>query len=281
MSDAGATAAPLPPSVEDIEVGLLLEGVYRQYGYDFRDYAMSSLRRRVRHVVREEGLTTVSGLQEKVLHDPRCLQRFLLALSVNVTSMFRDPGFYKALRERVVPLLRTYPKVRIWHAGCSTGEEAYSFAIMLEEEGLYDRCQIYATDMNESVLKAAAAGEVPLRGMRENIANYIRSGGQSTFARFYAAVDDRAVLHPSLRRNIVFAQHNLVSDRSFNEFNVVLCRNVLIYFNRDLQDRVHRLFYQSLVRFGFLALGSKETVQFSAHQAAYEDLGERIYRKVA
>jgi len=281
MSDAGATAAPLPPSVEDIEVGLLLEGVYRQYGYDFRDYAMSSLRRRVRHVVREEGLTTVSGLQEKVLHDPRCLQRFLLALSVNVTSMFRDPGFYKALRERVVPLLRTYPKVRIWHAGCSTGEEAYSFAIMLEEEGLYDRCQIYATDMNESVLKVAAAGEVPLRGMRENTANYIRSGGRRAFASFYAAVDDRAVLHPSLRRNIVFAQHNLVSDRSFNEFNVVLCRNVLIYFNRDLQDRVHRLFYQSLVRFGFLALGSKETVQFSAHQAAYEDLGERIYRKVA
>lgn len=281
MNDAGTSTVPLPPTVEDIEVGLLLEGVYRQYGYDFRDYAMSSLRRRVRHVVSEEGLTTVSGLQEKVLHDPRCLQRFLLALSVNVTSMFRDPAFYKALRERVVPLLRTYPKVRIWHAGCSTGEEAYSFAIVLEEEGIYDRCQIYATDMNESVLKVAAAGEVPLRGMRENTANYIRSGGRRPFASFYAAVEDRAVLHPSLRRNIVFAQHNLVSDRSFNEFNVVFCRNVLIYFNRHLQDRVHRLFYQSLIRFGFLALGAKETVQFSAHQAAYEDLGERIYRKVA
>lgn len=267
--------------MEDIEVGLLLEGVYRQYGYDFRDYAMSSVRRRLRHLVREEGLTTVSGLQEKVLHDPRCLQRFVLALSVNVTSMFRDPAFYKALRERVVPLLHTYPKVRIWHAGCSTGEEAYSFAIVLEEEGLYDRCHIYATDMNETVLKMAAAGEVPLRGMRENTANYIRSGGRRAFASFYTAVDDRAVLHPSLRRNIDFAQHNLVTDRSFNEFNVVFCRNVLIYFNRDLQDRVHRLFYQSLVRFGFLALGSKETVQFSAHQAAYEDLGERIYRKVA
>lgn len=281
MNDAGASAAPLPPTVEDIEVGLLLEGVYRQYGYDFRDYAMSSVRRRLRHLVREEGLTTVSGLQEKVLHDPRCLQRFVLALSVNVTSMFRDPAFYKALRERVVPLLRTYPKVRIWHAGCSTGEEAYSFAIVLEEEGLYDRCHIYATDMNEPVLKRAAAGEVPLRGMRENTANYIRSGGRRAFASFYTAVGDRAVLHPSLRRNIVFAQHNLVTDGSFNEFNVVFCRNVLIYFNRDLQARVHRLFYQSLVRFGFLALGSKETVQFSAHQAAYEDLGERIYRKVA
>ena len=267
--------------MEDIEVGLLLEGVYRHYGYDFRDYALSSLRRRVRHVVHEEGLTTVSGLQEKVLHDFDCLQRFVLALSVNVTSMFRDPSFYKALRERVVPLLHTYPKVRIWHAGCSTGEEAYSFAILLEEEGLYDRCHIYATDMNETVLKMAAAGEVPLRGMRENTANYIQSGGRRAFASFYTAVGDRAILHPSLRRNIAFAQHNLVTDRSFNEFNVVFCRNVLIYFNRDLQERVHRLFYQSLVRFGFLALGSKETVRFSPHEAAYQDLGERLYRKVA
>ena len=281
MTEAPAAAAALPPAVEDIEVALLLEGVYRQYGYDFRDYGMSSVRRRVRHLVREEGLETVSGLQEKVLHDPRCLQRFLLALSVNVTSMFRDPSFYKALRDRVVPLLRTYPKVRIWLAGCSTGEEAYSFAIVLEEEGLYDRCHIYATDMNEAVLQRAAAGEVPLRGMRENTANYIRSGGRRSFASFYSAVGDRAVLHPSLRRHIVFAQHNLVTDGTFNEFNVVLCRNVLIYFNRQLQDRVHRLFYESLVRFGFLALGAKETVQFSAHQAAYEDLGERIYRKVA
>lgn len=281
MEDAGASLAPLPPTVEDIEVGLLLEGVHRQYGYDFRDYAMSSVRRRVRHLVREEGLATISGLQEKVLHDPRALQRFMVTLSVNVTSMFRDPSFYRALRERVVPLLRTYPKVRIWHAGCATGEEAYSFAIVLEEEGLYDRCQIYATDMNEAVLRTAAAGEVPLRGMRENTANYLRSGGRRAFASFYTAVDGRAVLDPSLRRNIDFAQHNLVTDRSFNEFNVVFCRNVLIYFNRGLQDRVHRLFYQSLVRFGFLALGSKETVQFTAHQAAYQDLGERIYRKVA
>jgi chemotaxis protein methyltransferase CheR len=281
MTDGAASPAPLPPTVEDIEVGLLLEGVYRQYGYDFRDYALASVRRRVRHLLREEGLATISGLQEKVLHDSRALQRLVVTLSVNVTSMFRDPTFYKLLRERVVPLLRTYPKVRIWHAGCATGEEAYSFAIVLEEEGLYDRCQIFATDMNEAVLKTAAAGEMPLRGMRENTANYLRSGGRRAFASFYSAVDDRAVLHPSLRRNIVFAQHNLVTDRSFNEFNVVLCRNVLIYFNRQLQDRVHRLFYQSLVRFGFLALGAKETVQFTAHQAAYEDLGERIYRKVA
>ncbi len=281
MKDARAAAAALPPAVEDIEVELLLEGVYRQHGYDFRDYAMSSVRRRVRHLVVEEGLATVSGLQEKVLHDPASLQRFLLTLSVNVTSMFRDPSFYRALRERVVPLLRTYPKVRVWHAGCATGEEAYSLAIVLEEEGLYDRCHIFATDMNEAVLKRAAAGEVPLRGMRENTANYLQSGGRRSFATFYKASGDQAVLNPALRRNMVFAQHNLVTDGTFNEFNVILCRNVLIYFNRSLQERVHRLLYQSLVRFGFLALGAKETVHFSAHEASYEDLGERIYRKVA
>src|SRR5687767_13957543 len=174
MSEGAASIAAAPVSLEDIEVGLLLEGVYRQHGYDFRDYAMSSVRRRVRHLMREEGLATISGLQEKVLHDSRALQRFVVTLSVNVTSMFRDPPFYKALRERVVPLLRTYPKVRIWHAGCATGEEAYSFAIVLEEEGLYDRCQIYATDMNESVLRSAAAGEFPLRAVREGAANYAR-----------------------------------------------------------------------------------------------------------
>ena len=281
MKEAAASAAPVAPSVEDIEVGLLLEGVYHHYGYDFRDYALSSIRRRVRQFVQDEGLATVSGLQERVLHDPRCLQRLVLALSVNVTSMFRDPSFYKALRESVVPLLRTYPKVRIWHAGCATGEEVYSFAIVLEEEGLYERCHIYATDMNESVLRRAAAGEVPLRGMRENTANYMKGGGKHAFASYYTSADDRAILRPALRRNIVFAQHNLVTDRSFNEFNVVFCRNVLIYFNRDLQGRVHQLLYQSLVRFGFLALGAKETVQFSAHESAYQDLGERIYRKVA
>ena len=229
----------------------------------------------------DEGARTISALQERVLHDPRCLQRLVLALSVNVTSLFRDPPFYKALRERVVPLLRTYPKVRIWHAGCATGEEVYSFAILLEEEGLYDRCHIYATDMNESVLKSAAAGEFPLRAVREGAANYARGGGPRGFACYYTARDEVAVMRPSLRRNIVFAQHNLVTDRSFNEFNVVFCRNVLIYFNRDLQGRVHRLLYQSLARFGFLALGAKETVRFSPHEHAYEDLGERIYRKVA
>jgi chemotaxis protein methyltransferase CheR len=281
MTRAREASAPAPAPVEDVEIALLLEGVYRHYGYDFRDYAMTSLRRRIRQAADEERVATVSALQERVLHDRRALQRFVLALSVNVTAMFRDPPFYRALRERVVPLLRTYPKVRVWHAGCATGEEVYSFAILLEEEGIYERCHIYATDMNESVLGKAAAGEYPLAAMREGAIHYARSGGGKPFSGYYTVADGVAVLRPALRRNIVFAQHNLVTDRSFNEFNVVFCRNVLIYFNRELQDRVHRLLFQSLVRFGFLALGAKETVQFSPHERAYQDLGERIYRKVA
>ena len=281
MTRARPATAPVAPSVEDVEISLLLEGVYRHYGYDFRDYAMTSLRRRLRQAADEERVSTISALQDRVLHDPRALQRLVLALSVNVTSMFRDPAFYRALRERVVPLLRTYPKVRIWHAGCATGEEVYSFAIMLEEEGLYERSHIYATDMNESVLTRAAAGEYPLSALRDGAANYGRSGGGRPFSTYYADSDGVGVLREGLRRNIVFAQHNLVTDRSFNEFNVVFCRNVLIYFNRDLQDRVHRLLFQSLMRFGFLALGAKETVQFSPHERAYQDLGERVYRKVA
>ena len=281
MTGARPATAPAAPSVVDVEIALLLEGVYRHDGYVFRAYAMPSLRRRIRQAAQDERVATVSALQDRVLHDPQCLQRLVLALSVNVTSLFRDPAAYRVLRERVVPLLRTYPKVRIWHAGCSTGEEVYSFAIVLEEEGLYDRCHIFATDMNEPVLKRAAAGEFPASALRDAAANYTRSGGTHALSKHYARLDGSFRLQPSLRRNIVFAQHNLVTDRSFNEFNVVFCRNVLIYFNRDLQDRVHRLLYQSLVRFGFLALGAKETVQFSPHEAAYQDLGEKVYRKVA
>ena len=282
MKGAGTAAAPAAAAaVEDVEIALLLEGVYRHYGYDFRDYALPSIRRRVKQAMQDEGLATISALQDRVLHDPRALNRLVLAVSVHVTSMFRDPQFYKALRERVVPLLRTYPKVRVWHAGCASGEEVYSFAIVLEEEGLYERCHIYATDMNEAVLARAASGVVAARGLRESAANYVRGGGRRVFATFFEAAEDRAVLRPSLLRNVIFAQHNLVTDRSFNEFNVILCRNVLIYFNRRLQDRVHALLYESLARFGFLALGAKETVQFSPYESAYQDLGEKIYRKVA
>jgi chemotaxis protein methyltransferase CheR len=278
----GADAhAPAPEPLEDLEIRLLLEALWCSYGYDFRDYALSSIRRRVRFFMQEEGLSSISSVQDRVLHDTLALQRFLRSLSVNVTAMFRDPRFYLALRETVVPVLRTYPAVRIWHAGCSSGEEVYSLAIVLQEEGLYDRCRLYATDMNDAVLAQAEKGELPLSSMRENTRSYIEAGGKQGFARWYKARDARAVLVPELRRNVSFAQHNLATDGSFNEFHLIICRNVLIYFNRTLQDRVHRLLYQSLIRFGFLGLGTKETVRFTPHEAHYQELPERLYRKVA
>jgi chemotaxis protein methyltransferase CheR len=268
--------------VDEIELSLLLEGVYRRYGFDFREYAPASLRRRVWRRVHAEGLTTLSALQDKLLHDPSCMERLLLDLSINVTAMFRDPPFYVAFRRKVVPLLRTYPFTRIWVAGCSTGEEVYSLAILLQEAGVYDRTRIYATDINDTVLDRACSGVFPLDKMREYTHNYISAGGEQAFSEYYVAKYDGAQFQRSLVENVVFAQHNLVSDRSFNEFNVVVCRNVMIYFDRALQDRVHRLFHDSLVNFGVLALGSKESIRFSPYEDRYEELdaAERIYKKV-
>ena len=272
-----------PAELERVEIELLLEGIFRHYGYDFRAYAYASLRRRIWKRIRNERLETVSALQDRVLHDPAALERLLMDLSVNVTAMFRDPTFYAAFRTQVVPLLRTYPFIRIWHAGCSTGEEVYSMAILLEEEGLYERSRIYATDINEVVLGTARAGIFPLDKMQEYTANYLRAGGKRSFSEYYTAAYDGALFAPGLTRNVVFAQHNLVTDRSFSEFNVILCRNVMIYFDRSLQDRVHQLFYESLPMYGILALGSKESLRFSSLEDRYEELDsrEKIYRKVA
>ncbi len=278
---------PAPPSaynpdLERIEIELLLEGVFRHYGFDFREYAYSSIRRRLWKRIQAEGLSSVSELQALVLHVPEAMERLLLDLSVSVTSMFRDPGFYVAFREKVVPLLRTYPFIRVWHAGCSTGEEVYSTGILLEEEGLLDRTRIYATDINDSVLQKARAGIFPLDRMQEYTENYIRAGGKRAFSEYYTAMYDGALFSPALTRNVVFAQHNLVTDRSFAEFTVIFCRNVLIYFDRELQNRVHNLFYDSLVTFGVLVLGAKESLRFSKYEPCYErlDRTEKIYRKV-
>jgi chemotaxis protein methyltransferase CheR len=270
------------PDLERIEIELLLEGIFRQYGFDFRSYAYASIRRRLWKRIEEDGLSTISGLQERVLHQPEMMEKLLLDLSINVTAMFRDPGFYVTFREHVVPLLRTYPFIRIWHAGCSTGEEVYSMAILLREEGLYDRARIYATDINDVVLQQAKDGIFPLNRMQEYTENYIRAGGKQSFSEYYTAKYDGALFSPSLTRNVVFSQHNLVTDRSFSEFNVIFCRNVLIYFDRELQDRVHALFYESLSMFGVLALGSKETLRFSKYEPCYERLHarEKMYRKV-
>ena len=268
--------------LEDIEIQLLLEGVFRYYGFDFRNYAPASLKRRIWKITHSEHLTSISGLQEKILHDRTCLERFLLGLSVNVTAMFRDPSFYLAFRSKVVPLLRTYPFIRIWCAGCSSGEEVYSIAILLQEEGLYHRCRIYATDMNEMVLKQAKAGIFALGLMQEYTQNHLQAGGKQSLSEYYTAAYDNAIFRASLKENIVFSAHNLVTDGSFNEFNVVLCRNVLIYFNQALQERVHKLLYDSLCLFGVLGLGHKESLKFTPYYQYYEELAsrEKLYRRI-
>jgi chemotaxis protein methyltransferase CheR len=268
--------------LEALELQLLLEGVFRHYGFDFRQYAPASLKRRVWRRVHGEQAGTISGLLDRVLHDPAVMHRLLLDLSINVTSMFRDPTFYAAFREHVAPILRTYPFTRIWVAGCSTGEEVYSLAILLNEEGLYDRTRIYATDINEAVVARARDGVFPLDKMQEYTQNYIRAGGQRSFSDYYLAKYEGALFQRSLTENIVWAPHNLVQDHRFNTFNVILCRNVMIYFDRPLQQRVHGLFHESLERFGILALGHRESIRFTGFESCYEELDaqEKLYRKV-
>src|SRR5436305_2873090 len=269
--------------LETVEIDLLAEGIFEAYGFDFRKYSRPSFRRRVWRRVEAEGLSSISGLLERVLHDRAAMQRLLGDLSVNVSAMFRDPGFFRVLRAKVVPLLRTYPFLRVWNAGCSTGEETFSVAILLKETGLYDRTRIYATDMNDATLEQARSRAYPIAKMREYTANYIQAGGTRSFSEYYVVDGDRVVFHPALTENVVFAQHNLATDRSFNEFHVIMCRNVMIYFNRELQEHVHKLLYDSLTHFGVLGLGSRESIAFSGHQEAYEELDEsvRLYRKVA
>jgi chemotaxis protein methyltransferase CheR len=266
---------------ERIEIDLLLEAIQRRYGYDFRGYALASLRRRLWHRVYGEGLQTLSGLQERVLHDPTCMDRLLRDLSINVTEMFRDPTFYRALRERVFPLLRTHPFIRVWNAGCSTGEEIYSLAIALREEGLLDRTRIYATDIDDAALERARGGAFPLDRMQRYTVNYLRAGGSDAFSSYYTAAGDSARFDPALAGGIVFAQHNLVTDGSFNEFQLIVCRNVLIYFGSKLQEEVLGLFGQSMMRFGILALGRKESIRHSRHGSEYEPLveSEKIFRR--
>ena len=268
---------------EDIELELVLEAIHRRYGFDFRDYAASSLRRRLTRRAAAEGVDSLSELQGMLLRDPACMERLLLELSVNVTAMFRDPSFYSAFRMKVVPLLRSYSFTRIWCAGCSTGEEVVSLAILLQEEGLYEQTRIYATDINEYALEAAAAAVVPLERMRQYTENYIRSGGKREFSQYYVAAYDAVRFNPELLGNVVFAQHNLATDQAFAEFHVVLCRNVLIYFDTALQHRVTELFCESLRPFGVLGLGRRETIAFTpvAHRFAPLAPDERIFRKAA
>ena len=281
MSSAPASA--LVNSLQDIEIDLLLEALYRAHGFDFRDYSRGSLKRRILELMQTERLQTVSAFQNRVLHDPACLERFLFGLSVHATAMFRDPGFYLTFRKRVVPLLRTYPTTQIWVAGCSTGEEVYSLAILLQEEGLYPKCRIYATDISQAILRRARDGIFPLAAMREYTANYHQAGGVHEFSDYYTAQYDSVIFSAALKHNLVFSEHNLATDGSFNEFQVILCRNVMIYFNKDLQARVHNLLYDSLSMFGVFGLGNKESLNFTPRAEFYEHINERdkLYRKIA
>jgi chemotaxis protein methyltransferase CheR len=282
MNEAAAALTTPDPALEAIEIELLLTGLARRFGYDFRNYSRASLTRRIRHATRNEGLTSISALQERLLHDEAATLRFVEALSVHTTGMFRDPDVYRSLRTQVIPLLKTYPFVRVWHAGCSTGEEVYSLAILLQEAGIYHRCRIYATDISDAVLKRAQDGIFPLRSMREYTLAYQRSGGEHDFSSYYMADHSNAIFRQSLRRHLIFSQHSLVCDAAFNEFHLIVCRNVLLYFDQSLRERAHDLFYNSLVNFGMLALGKKESLRYTPQEALYHELsaGLRVYRRL-
>jgi chemotaxis protein methyltransferase CheR len=278
-----ATEPNASTDVESVELDVFLEAIQRVYGYDFRNYARASLRRRLWRRVHGEGRHSLTGLLEAVLHDPQAMERLRVDLSVTVTSMFRDPQFFRALRELVVPHLATYPFVRIWVAGCASGEEVYSLAILLREEGLADRVRIYATDVSEQVLEQAREGRMPLDKMKAYSSNYLEGGGREGLSRYYTVDGRWARMDPTLRDGVMFARHNLATDGTFNEFHLVLCRNVMIYFDRTLQHRVHELFDVSLVDLGILALGARESLVGSPLESHFDviDAESRLYRKVA
>lgn len=268
--------------LEEIEIQLLLEGIFQYYGFDFRDYSFPFLKRRIWNRIRSEKVSSISGLQERIFQDPYVMKKVLNDFSINVTEMFRDPSFFLSFRKKIVPLLRDLPYIRIWHAGCSTGEEVYSMAILLHEEGLYEKTRIYATDINDRVLDIGKRGEFSLKRMQLYTKNYLAAGGKRAFSEYYTAENETAAFHSFLTKNVVFAEHNLVTDRSFNEFHVIICRNVMIYFNKTLQNRVYNLLNESLSLSGILGLGSKEGIKFSNIANFYKevDTHDKLYRKI-
>ncbi len=267
--------------LRDIELDLLLYGVRRRYGYDFRHYARASLRRRVASLMTALGVDNISEIIPLILRDQAVLGSFLTEMSITVTEMFRDPGFYAAVREKVLPYMHSYPLIKIWHAGCATGEEVYSMAIVLKEEGLYQRSQIYATDYNDDSLGKAREGIYPVEKMKKFLAGYNKSAPKGSFSDYYHARYDSARMSDTLREHITFANHNLVTDGVFGEMNLIVCRNVLIYFDKDLQNRVLGLFRDSLCHRGFLCLGSKESLNYSEVRTDFEEIArkERIFRR--
>jgi chemotaxis protein methyltransferase CheR len=272
---------PHAPTAVDIEMRLLMEAVFAKYSHDFRDYSGASLKRRVLHALQQLDCATISELQSRVLHDAGTFQQLLQIITIPFTEMFRDPGYWLALREQVVPLLSTYPSLKLWVAGCSTGEEVYSLAILLQEEGLLERTMIYATDINPEVLDKARQGIFAIGAVRQHTANYQAAGGKRAFSDYYSAAYGGARFDRELVRNVTFADHSLATDSVFSETHFISCRNVLIYFNRALQDRALGLFHESLCHRGFLGLGSKESLDFSAYNERFEPVSrrERLFRK--
>jgi chemotaxis protein methyltransferase CheR len=270
-----------PEKIEDIEIRLLLEALYGRYHYDFRNYAMASIKRRLKQAREQLGFVTFSALQESLLHDPAMLPRLLRYLTLQVSEMFRDPSYFRALRDKVVPHLRTYPSLKVWIAGCGGGEELYSLVILFREEGLEERTLFYATDIDQDALRAAEAGLFGLERIQLFTENHRKSGGKSSLSDYYQAAYGRVAFDKSLRRNVVFSDHSLVTDAVFAETHLISCRNVLIYFDRPLQDRSLSLFKESLARRGFLGLGAKESLRFNQHAAAFAEFvrEEKIYQR--
>ncbi|OQY44568.1 MAG: chemotaxis protein CheR [Anaerolineaceae bacterium 4572_78] len=266
--------------IEEIEVDLLLEGIYQRYGYDFRHYGRASIKRRLQHHLTKADYGIVSEMIPSVLYDESKFKALLFDISVTVTEMFRDPWFYVGIREKVIPFLKTFPFINVWHAGCATGEEVYSLAIVLKEEGLYDRARIYATDINDSALEKAKSRIYPMSKMKEYSSNYQHAGGKRSLSHYFYAKYDSVIVDADLQENITFANHNLATDNVFGEMHLILCRNVLIYFNRTLQDRVLSIFADSLRYNGFLCLGTKETMHFAKVRDDFVEFlrNERIYQ---
>ncbi len=266
---------------ENIEIDLLVEAIFKRYGYDFRNYARASLKRRIKLFLDQTEYHRILEMLPALLDDESFFRSLLKKLSIPVTEMFRDPLVYKAIRKEVVPILKTYPFIKIWHAGCATGEEVYSLAILLKEEGLYDRAQIYATDINDDVLERAREGIYAVKDIKRYTTNYQKSGGKEFFAKYYHSQYESVIMNRDLKENIIFANHNLVIDSVFGDMHLIMCRNVMIYFDKILQNRVLKLFYNSLIHHGFLCLGSKESLLFTDVQNAFRDISkaEKIYQK--
>ncbi|HIG44655.1 MAG: protein-glutamate O-methyltransferase CheR [bacterium] len=270
-----------PSRIEDLEIDLLFEAIFKRYGHDFRDYGRASIKRRVMHFLAQSGYKKVSEMIPRLLHEKAFFESMIRTFSISVTEMFRDPHVYQHIRTQVIPVLKTYPFIRAWNAGCATGEEAYSLAILLKEEGMLERTRLFATDFNDELIEKAKEGIYQSKKVKEFASNYQKTGGMNSFSEYYNAQDEAIAIDPSLKKNITFANHNLVTDNVFSEMHLILCRNVLIYFNKSLQDRVLKLFSESLVPKGYLCLGTRESIQFSNVRGNFKtfDNGRRIYQK--